>query len=342
MVREVHTPDWFTGLLLLLLLSAFGGSILPESDVLFLVGPTAGGKSTVAPTVAEELSAEIISMDSMAIYRGMDIATAKPSQADRRRVTHHLIDIVDPHEHFSAGQYVERATAAIGQIHGRRKAPLFVGGTPLYLKAMTEGLFDGPSADWPLRIKLEDIAQREGSVALHRRLSELDPKAAGRIHPNDVRRIVRALEVLGKKGEPISALQTQFGSPHGRFRSIMVALYRGREDLHRRIAQRVEEMFEAGLVEETRRLLSLARPMGRAARQAVGYGEVIAYLEGKLALDEAKTRIKARTRQLVRKQTTWLRKFEELTWINVAAEADVGEVVRRVVDTFRERMAATE
>jgi len=279
-------------------------------------------------------------MDSMAVYRGMDIATAKPGGEDLARVKHHLIDIIDPHEHFSVGEYVARATAAMGEARGRGKLPLFVGGTHLYLKAMTEGLFEGPPADWEFRIKLEDIAQREGSAALHGRLAELDPKAAGRIHPNDVRRIVRALEVLEKKGRPISALQTQFGSPHGQFRSIMVGLYRRREDLHRRIAQRVDEMFEAGLVEETRRLLSLKKPMGRAARQAVGYAEVIAYLEGRLALDEAKTRIKARTRQLVRKQTTWLRKFEDLTWIDAAPEATADEIARRVIEVFREEMAA--
>lgn len=315
---------------------------MPESDVLFLVGPTASGKSTVALTVAEELSAEIISMDSMAIYRGTDIATAKPSAEGRTGIEHHLVDIVDPHEHFSVGQYVERASRAIRDIHGRGKTPLFVGGTHLYLKAMTEGLFDGPPADWQLRMSLEDVAQREGSAALHGRLAELDPRAARRIHPNDVRRIVRALEVIEKKGKPISALQTQFGSPHGRFRSIMVALYRRREDLHRRIARRVDEMFQAGLVEETQRLLSLEKPIGRAARQAVGYAEVIAYLEGRLALDEARTRIKARTRQLVRKQTTWLRTFEDLTWIDVAPEAPADEIARRVIEVFREGIATSE
>ena len=308
---------------------------MSETPVHFLVGPTASGKTAVALEVAETLCAEIVSMDSMAVYKGMDIATAKPTPEERARAPHHLLDILEPHEHSSVGEYVKRACAAVDDIRGRGKTVLFVGGTHLYLKAMTEGLFDGPEADWELRLALEDAAEREGSVALHRRLAALDPAAARRIHPNDIRRIVRALEVHEKKGRPISAMQTQFGTPHGRFRSVVVALFRRRDDLHARIARRVDAMFDQGLIDETRRLLSLEKPMGRASQQAVGYAEVIAYLHGRIALEDAKRRIKARTRQFVRKQMTWLRKFDQIEWVDVAPEADPRDVAADVLEAFR-------
>ena len=312
---------------------------MPESPVLFLVGPTAAGKSSVGIEVAASLSAEIVSLDSMALYRGMDIATAKPSPADRSRVRHHLIDILDPHEHSSVGDYVVHARRAIEEICSRGKLPLFVGGTPLYLKAMTVGLFDGPAADWELRLRLEEVAEREGSAELHRRLVGLDPRAAARIHPNDVRRLVRALEVQEKKGKPISSLQTQFGSPRKSLGAVIVGLRRERDDWRRRIDARVEEMFNIGLIEETRTLLSLEKPMGRAARQAVGYAEVILYLQGRISLAEAKKRIKARTRKFVRKQMTWFRHFDELTWIDAAAAETAEDVAPRMTDAFRRRLA---
>ncbi|MFH0965814.1 MAG: tRNA (adenosine(37)-N6)-dimethylallyltransferase MiaA [Planctomycetota bacterium] len=314
---------------------------MAESVVLFLAGPTASGKTAVGVEVAERLGAEVISLDSMAVYRGMDIATAKATAAERSRVRHHLMDIREPHEHFSAGEYAAEARQALGEIQARGKTALFVGGTPLYLKAMTEGLFEGPSADWELREELGGIAQREGTGKLHEMLRERDAAAAARIHANDLRRLVRALEVYEKAGSAISSLQTQFGREHGRFRSAIVGLRRTREDLYARIEARVERMFEEGLVEETRALAGSDPPIGRAARQAVGYAETLRHLAGELTLEEAKEEIKRRTRRFARKQLNWFRHFPSLRWVDVGKDEALARVADRVEEAFREEMGKT-
>jgi len=286
----------------------------------FLVGPTASGKSAVGLVVAERVGAEILSLDSMAIYRGMDIGTAKPSAEERARVPHHLLDLVEPDEAFSTGRYVEAAEAAVAEVAARGHKPLFVGGTALYLKAMTEGLFDGPEADWELRTRLKAEAAEHGSPALHARLQAVDPAAAARIHPNDLRRIVRALEVHQLTGRPISEQQTQFGSASPRHECLVAGIRRARADLHERIHRRVDAMFEAGLVDEVRGLLGSPGGMSHAAAQFVGYREVIAHLRGEWSLAEARERIKARTRQFAKRQLTWFRHFPQLRWVDAAAD----------------------
>ncbi|MFP4056534.1 MAG: tRNA (adenosine(37)-N6)-dimethylallyltransferase MiaA [Candidatus Brocadiia bacterium] len=285
----------------------------------FLVGPTASGKSAAGIELAQRIDAEVLSLDSMAVYRGMDVGTAKPSPQDRARVPHHLLDLVEPHEAFSTGRYVEVAEAAIVEVRARGKRPLFVGGTALYLKALTEGFFEAPAADWELRNRLKAEAVAHSSAALHERLRGLDPAAAERIHPHDLRRIVRALEVYHLTGRPISEQQRRSTRPPPGRECLLAGLWWGREALHERIDRRVDAMFEAGLVDEVRRLLADPRGISHAASQFVGYREVIAALQGEHSLEEARRRTKTRTHRFARRQLTWFRKFPHIRWVEASA-----------------------
>lgn len=224
------------------------------SQCWFLTGPTASGKTAVGVELARRIGAEIVSMDSMALYRGMDILTAKPSEHQRREVPHHLIDVLEPHEEFSLAEYVAAAARVVEEIRLRGRAVLFVGGTPLYLKGLLRGVFEGPGPDWEFRRRLEHEARCGPPGLLHRRLAEVDPVAAQRLHPHDTRRIIRALEVHARTGIPISALQQQFevGLPAEQCR--VFVLDWPKDQLHERIDRRVDAMFAAGLVEEVRRL----------------------------------------------------------------------------------------
>jgi tRNA dimethylallyltransferase len=323
----------------------------PETfgNVLILTGPTGSGKSLLALELAERLQAEIVCMDSMTLYRGMDVGTAKPTLAERRRVPHHLLDVLEPWESASVAWWLERAAACVRDIEGRGRRTLFVGGTPLYLKALLCGLFDGPPADEALRARLAEEAQRHGKSALHERLARLDPASATRLHPNDLRRVIRALEVHELTGRPLSAWQTQWnaecgvrsadsrgGQPDGSEASPLATpqsairnphfprclwLDRPRAELYRRIDARVEGMIAAGLVEEARALRRLDRRPSREACQALGYKELFEHLDGRLGLEEAVVRIQTRTRNFAKRQLTWFRHLpgcrpasEELTF----------------------------
>jgi tRNA dimethylallyltransferase len=280
-------------------------------DCWYLSGPTAAGKTSVALELARLLDAEIISLDSMAIYRGMDVGTAKPTADQRRQVPHHLLDLIDPHEEFSVSQYVESARAAIGDIRGRGRQVLFVGGTPLYLKALLRGIFKGPPADWAFRQQVEEELSEVGLTVLHERLRQVDPLSAAKLHPNDKRRIIRALEVYKSTGQPISHLQTQFdeGTPAERCKVFVLGW--PRDVLHRRIDARVDRMFSQGLVEEVQRLLGQHGTLSRTASQAVGYHEVIAHLQGEQSLPDTVQLVKNRTHRFARRQETWFRSLCE-------------------------------
>jgi tRNA dimethylallyltransferase len=300
----------------------------------FIVGCTASGKSSLGVELARRLGGEIISIDSMKVYRGMDIGTAKPSAAVRAEVPHHLIDVVEPWEDFSVAQYVARADEAIKEIHARGNSIFVVGGTPLYIKALSEGLFEGPGADPPTRERLQALAQAEGTPALHERLQQADPIAAGRIHRNDLRRLVRALEVYELTGRPISALQEQWDRERPRYDCRFIGLRWSKEDLHLRIKERVLRMIDRGLVEEVKSLLALDRPLSTAARQAVGYAEVIDHLQGGSDLGPAVEAIKINTRQLAKAQRTWFKRFRAIEWIDLAPEATVTAVADSLMARF--------
>lgn len=302
----------------------------PFAQCWYLSGATAVGKTSVGIALAEMLSAEIVSLDSMAIYRGMDIGTATPTKEQRAVVPHHMVDIVDPVDEYSVAQYMEAAASIVTEIRDRGREVLFVGGTPLYLKGILRGLSSGPPADWELRKQLESDVRRLGTQPLHSLLERVDPLAAARIHPHDTRRLVRALEVFRATGEPISHSQLQFeeGRPSESCR--VFVLRRTRAEQHQRINQRAEKMISDGLVEEVRSLTSAGRQLGRTASQAVGYHEIQDFLADRMPMDEALSRIKARTRRFAKRQETWFRSLSESSFVDLEGEVDATQIAERI------------
>ncbi len=288
----------------------------------YLTGATAVGKTAVSLELARRLNAEIISLDSMSIYRGMDLGTAKPSPIDLAAVPHHLIDVCDPWETFSVSRYRELALQTVLDIQSRNKQALFVGGSALYLKALLRGIFRGPPADWEFRRSIEAEADIVGDEQLHRRLQAIDPVAAHQLHVRDRRRIIRALEVYHITGRPISHWQMEFDHAHRADECHVFALRRPRAELHQRIANRVHGMFELGFVDEVRRLRAAGRPLSRTASQAVGYREVLEYLDNGGDLATIQERVLIRTRRFARHQETWFRGLSECRFIDIASPHD--------------------
>ncbi len=274
------------------------------------MGPTATGKSALGLSLAERLDGEIISVDSALVYRGMDIGTAKPSAEERARVPHHLIDVVDPAEPYSAARFREEAIAALHTIAARDRLPLLVGGTMLYFRALLQGLSPLPPRDPGLRARLDAQAAVEGWPALHARLAALDPESAARIRPRDAQRIQRAMEVVLLTGQPLSRLQARPAGPPAGWRFFTVALVpEDRTRLAARIAGRFDQMMERGLLEEVRALYQREDLDEEApALRAVGYRQLMAHLRGCCTLGEARERAVIATRQLARRQLVWLRR----------------------------------
>ena len=290
--------------------------------VYLLTGPTGTGKSDWAIRLAEAAPVEIVSVDSALVHRGLDIGTAKPSREVRVRLPHHLIDICDPAESYSAGRFVSDAMAAITAVHARRKVPLLVGGTMLYLRALLKGLAPLPQASAELRRDIDERATRAGWPALHRELAQLDPEAAARINPNDSQRIQRALEVCLATGGRISELQRQTVSPlaHMPLRAWALAPS-SRIVLHQRLARRFHRMMDTGFLDEVRALHRRGDLTARhSSMRAVGYRQLWAHLEGEYGLDEAVERGIAATRQLAKRQLTWMRAETAPRWLDPEAE----------------------
>jgi tRNA dimethylallyltransferase len=288
-----------------------------ENRVIVVLGCTATGKGALARALAGHLRAEIVSIDSMKVYRGMEIGTAKPSAAARAAIPHHLIDVVDPSEPFSAARFVELADRAVAEIHARGHPVVAVGGTVLYFKCWYEGIFEGPAADPAIRAEIRRRAAAEGLDALHAELARLDPQAAARIHPHDLNRLERALEVYQLTGQPITALQQQWDASALRradWRWLLIGLRRSREATNRRINRRVKRMIELGLLDEARRIWADPRGLSPQARQAVGYAELFEHFAGRLSLDEALEQIKIHSRRLAKHQRTWLKRLRNVQW----------------------------
>jgi tRNA dimethylallyltransferase len=298
-------------------------------DCWFLTGATAVGKTQVGLALARQLGAEIISLDSMALYRGMDIGTAKPTVEEQAEVPHHLIDIVDPSDDFSIERYLDAAHAAIADIKARGREVLFIGGTPLYLKALLRGMSSGPPADWRMRDEIAAEVAQVGNDALYERLEQLDPLAASQIHPHDTRRLIRAIEVFRTTGSPISHEQLHFdqGTPADDCR--VFVLRRPREEQHVRINERVEQMFERGLIAEVEQLTANGKQLGRTASQAVGYQEVIEHLAGG-DYETMVAKIKTRTRRFAKRQGTWFRSLCECRFVDIAGEVNAEEIAERI------------
>ncbi|MCX7702759.1 MAG: tRNA (adenosine(37)-N6)-dimethylallyltransferase MiaA [Planctomycetota bacterium] len=301
---------------------------------LFIVsGATATGKSSLAQALASLTSAHIISIDSMKLYRGMDIGTDKPSIHIRSRIPHHLIDIVDAYETYDVARYVKEANTLIERFNNERVPFLFEGGTPLFIKALVEGLFDGAPADVSLRRRLYEEAKEKGVETLYKRLKEIDVQSAERIHKNDLKRIVRALEVYETVGCPISLLQRQFGETKQEY--FLVVLWRGKEELRNRIRARLLRMIEEGFVEEVKRLMERGG-LSATASQAAGYAEIIEYLSGKTTLVQAMKRIETRHWQLARRQMVWLKSFPNACHICLKGEVNYKVIAEELLSHYGE------
>lgn len=301
----------------------------------FLAGPTAVGKTAVSLLLAERLGAEIISLDSMSIYRGMDIGTAKPDLAARQRVPHHLLDVADPHEEFSVAEFLRMAATAAAQIVARGRVPLFVGGTGLYLRTVLRGLVEGPPADWDLRRQLAESAAEHGELWLHTTLQQVDPAAAARLHPRDTRRLIRALEVYQLTGRRLSDEQTQHPRPAEEQPQAVVWLEPPRAWLYERIHTRVDNMLQAGLLAEVSALLQRTPPAGRTALQALGYRELIAHLQGQCSLEQAVEQIRTGTRQFAKRQHTWFRNLPECRSLTISGSETPSQLADQIVALAR-------
>lgn len=297
----------------------------PLEDAIYITGPTASGKSRLAVEVANRLNAEILSVDSMAVYRGMDIGTAKPAPEERGGIPHYLIDLVDPTDDYSVSQFVVDAHAKAQEIRSRGKRVLLVGGTPLYLKALLCGMFLGPPADWEFRKQVDDDVAEYGIDALRNRLLQVDPLSAHKILPNDVRRMARALEVARATGVPLSHWQTQFERIAIPKNCSAFVLSWDRSELHARVNDRVDFMFREGLLEEVKSLLNKYGTLGRTASQAVGYRETIEFLNGRITEQTLTEQVKAHTRQFVRRQEIWFRSMPLLRRLEASPRTSIKE-----------------
>lgn len=287
-----------------------------DNLIILLAGPTGVGKTALSLDLGEYLETDIVNADSMQIYRYMDIGTAKPTSEERNRIRHHLLDIVDPDEPFDAARYLEVATPIIDKLHQEHRIPLVVGGTGLYMKILTRGICEGAPADPAVREQLFMEEQKHGLPTLYEELGEVDPIQAARIHPNDRQRIIRALEVFRLTARPLSHWQQQHRFEVQRYRTIKVFLYREREELYRRIDDRVHEMMNWGFVEEVRKLLHMGYGPELKSMQSLGYKQLVRHLLGECSLDAAVSSIQRDTRRYAKRQMTWFRGDTEFNWIH--------------------------
>jgi tRNA dimethylallyltransferase len=300
--------------------------------VLVILGPTCVGKTQVSLKLADILQGEIVSFDSRQVYKFMDIGTAKPTKEEREKARHHMIDLVSPDEKFTAVDYGKKAREVISQIIARNKQPIAVGGSGLYLKALIEGFFLGPPADQKIRERLQKEAQELGEPRLFDRLKEADPKAAERIHPNDLVRIIRALEVYELTGKPISIWQLEGSYEPFSMHFVKIGLTLERKRLYERINQRVEGMIVRGFLNEVKSLKDKGFTPELKALKTVGYQELFVYLEGKLDLSTAIEKIKLNTRHYAKRQMIWFRQDKEIIWMDASEE----NLTERILEHFNQ------
>jgi tRNA dimethylallyltransferase len=295
-----------------------------KKTIVCLIGPTAAGKTEVALRLAKVINAEIISCDSMQVYKGIDIATSKPTKKQRKSVFHHLIDIINPSQEYNAARFRVSVLKIIANIHKRGKLPLIVGGCGLYLRALLDGLFLGPGQNLGQRRKFSQQAKRYGIVYLYKRLKDLDPQASRDIHPHDLRRIIRALEVYESTGKPISRLKKKTSGIRDKYDLHLFGLQRPRNKLYSRIEKRVDKMFRRGLVGEIKKLSK--RKLSKTATSLLGYKEISGFLKGKYSCNEARDLLKKNTRRYAKRQISWFKREKDVKWIEIEPQ-DAAETV---------------
>lgn len=291
--------------------------MLKKPPLIVIAGPTASGKTSLSITLSHRLKGEVVAMDSMQIYRFMDIGTAKPAMEERKGVAHHMLDVADPKDAYSVAEYAKQAKACISGVHQRGKIPILTGGTGLYLKAVTTSMeLGGTQGDPSVRQRLSDIANQEnGSEMVHEMLAKVDPVSANRLHRNDIRRIIRALEVYELTGKPISSQQPD-EQPECPYAICLLGLFLERETLYKRIEDRVDDMIKMGLIQEVEGLLRMGVPPDAQAMQGLGYKELIPAVMGKQPLHQAVEDIKLGTRHYAKRQMTWFRRTEGIKWLD--------------------------
>ena len=307
-----------------------------NSDMIMILGVTASGKGRLAFELAKKIAGQIISLDSMKVYRRMDIGTAKPSKDIQQQIKYHLIDVAEPSESFSVARFIELAGEVIEKIKSADKPVIAVGGTAMYIKALLYGLFEGPGSDENIRSELKQRIKAEGLDELYKELGQIDPAAAERIHTNDARRIIRALEVYKITGKPISSFQQQWDNDKPMHNWKIIGLRHEKADAGHRINMRAKWMIEAGLVDEVKALLAEEKPLSRQGRCAIGYAEIIDYLAGKTALDDAIELIKKNTRRFAKSQRTWFKTFRNVNWLDIGQAEPVEQILGRTITLLRQ------
>jgi tRNA dimethylallyltransferase len=320
-----------------------GKMVLSNKQViLFIIGPTAVGKTEFGIRLAQHLDSEIVGADSMQIYKYMDIGTGKPVPEERTQAKHHLIDFVHPEDGYSVGHYKKDSDAVIGELHDMGKIPIVVGGTGLYIRSITDGLFEGPEADPDLRKLLKETALNEGANSLYNQLKRVDPVATKRIHPNDERRLVRALEVYRITGKPISELQEeQRAMIEEQYRFVMIGLNNSRNRLYADIENRVDRMIEKGLVDEVRSLLKMGVREDAVSMQGLGYKELIPYLKKERPLEKAVKILKQETRHFAKRQITWFKADQRIQWLDIGVFETRGKAIRSMIDLVDQQLEAS-
>lgn len=323
-------------------MSTLSDALRSRRPLVVLLGPTAVGKSRVAVQVAKRFGTEVLTADSRQVYRGMDIGTDKPTEAERQGVPHRLIDLVDPDQAFNAGWYREAALAEINRLYDAGKLPLIVGGTGLYIRTLVRGLCPAPKADPEIRAELMKMSREQGRDRLYAELVRVDPEGAARLHPNDEAKVMRALEVHRLSGQPISAMHRQHAFQDSGFATLLIGLLRPKEALYRRIEARIDWQLAHGMVEETRALL--VRGYGRelGAMKGLGYRQVAAYVAGDYDYEEMVRRFKRDTRHFAKRQLTWFRKEPGIVWLSLDEEEPLERTVDRVVDRIGQFLGSLE
>jgi tRNA dimethylallyltransferase len=300
-----------------------------KKKIICLIGPTAAGKTEVAIELAKRVGAEIISCDSMQIYKEIDIASCKPDKKKRKTIPHYLTDIISPSQDYNAARFRASAEKIISDIHKRGKIPLIVGGTGLYLRALLDGLFTGPGQNRALRKRLSLQAKKHGKAYLYEKLKKADPRAAGGIHPHDLRRVIRALEVYEETGLPISVLKKKTRGIREKYKVYSFGLKWPRSELYERIEKRVDGMFRRGVVAEIRRLAK--RRVSRTAKSLLGYKEVEGFLKGEYSRDEARELLKKNTRRYAKRQIGWFRREKGVKWIDISEKDSAKKIAAKIL-----------